>query len=91
MGPAGGNCLPTGTRFLSRCDTVVNFLYDFFLKTSFPESIFLLEKDGKAPLHISYKDKVRLVAFTRQISHGPYEAARAPDVGVFNVIGNDRR
>ncbi|OQV15074.1 putative Protein TMED8 [Hypsibius exemplaris] len=52
---------------------------------------FYREKDGKAPLHISYTDKVKLVAYTRQISHGPYEQGRVPDVGVFNVIGNDRR
>lgn len=63
-----------------------------FLAVYFNGRLYFLDrKRRQAPLHISYKDKVRLVGYTRQISHGPYEEGRVADVGVFNVIGSDRR
>ena len=39
----------------------------------------------------TYEDKLKLVAFTQQASHGPFDAATAPPVGVLDVIGRDRR
>ena len=48
------------------------------------------EKNGKA-LHISYKDKVKLVAYTKQVSHGKYRSDVIPEVGLLDVVGNDRR
>jgi len=48
------------------------------------------EKNGKA-LHISYKDKVKLVAYTKQVSHGKYRPDITPEVGLLDVVGNDRR
>ncbi|XP_071799687.1 Golgi resident protein GCP60-like [Asterias amurensis] len=51
---------------------------------------FYREKEGKA-FHLSYKDKVRLVAYVRQITHGKYDPSNSPPVGYLDVVGNDRR
>lgn len=48
------------------------------------------EKEGKA-IHLSYKDKLKLVAYTKQVSYGKYRADVSPDVGFLDVVGNDRR
>ena len=48
------------------------------------------DKEGKA-MQLSYKDKLRLVALTKQVAHGKYRADISPDVGFLNVVGNDRR
>ncbi|XP_074641767.1 Golgi resident protein GCP60-like [Tubulanus polymorphus] len=52
--------------------------------------IFYKEKEGKA-VHLSYKDKIRLVALTKQVTHGKYSADVLPEVGFLDVVGNDRR
>lgn len=51
---------------------------------------FYKEKDGKA-VHLSYEDKLKLVAFTQQVTHGKYNPENAPPLGVLDVIGRDRR
>ncbi|XP_035230244.1 Golgi resident protein GCP60-like [Stegodyphus dumicola] len=51
---------------------------------------FLKEKEGKA-FHISYKDKLALVAYNQQVSHGKYIEEKAPPLGYLDVIGRDRR
>ncbi|KAG8177414.1 hypothetical protein JTE90_020442 [Oedothorax gibbosus] len=51
---------------------------------------FLKEKEGKA-FHISYKDKLQLVAFSQQVSHGPLVEEKSPPLGYLDVIGRDRR
>ena len=57
-------------------------------------SIFLdtfAEKEGKA-FHLGYDHKCRLLAYTQQVSHGPYDsAAHGSAVGVLDVVGKDRR
>ncbi|CAG2250802.1 ACBD3 [Mytilus edulis] len=47
------------------------------------------EKDGKA-IHLTYKEKLRLVAYTKQAAHGKYRNDVSPDVGFLDVVGNDR-
>lgn len=51
---------------------------------------FYKEKEGKA-VHLSYEDKLKLVAFTQQVMHGKCTAENAPPLGVLDVIGRDRR
>ncbi|XP_050441104.1 Golgi resident protein GCP60 isoform X2 [Adelges cooleyi] len=58
-------------------------LYSFALK-------FFKEKEGKA-FHFTYDDKLKLVAYTRQVSHGKLDESKLPPLGVFDVIGRDRR
>lgn len=51
---------------------------------------FYKEKKGKA-VHLSYEDKLKLVAFIQQVTHGKCTAENAPPLGVLDVIGKDRR
>lgn len=51
---------------------------------------FFKEKEGKA-IHFTYDDKLKLVAYTRQVSHGKLDESKLPPLGVFDVIGRDRR
>ncbi|XP_070788520.1 Golgi resident protein GCP60 [Pituophis catenifer annectens] len=51
---------------------------------------FFKEKDGKA-FHPTYEEKLRLVALHKQILLGPYNPDTCPEVGFFDVLGNDRR
>lgn len=48
------------------------------------------EKEGKA-MHLSYEDRLKLVAYTQQTAHGPLNVTSAPPLGVLDVIGRDRR
>ncbi|XP_060068399.1 Golgi resident protein GCP60-like [Ylistrum balloti] len=51
---------------------------------------FYKEKDGKA-IHLTYKDKLKLVAYTKQASHGKCRNDISPEVGFLDVVGSDRR
>ncbi|KAK2575954.1 hypothetical protein KPH14_007315 [Odynerus spinipes] len=51
---------------------------------------FYKEKEGKG-IRFSYEDKLKLVAFTQQVTHGKCTAKNAPPLGVLDVIGRDRR
>ncbi|XP_067841288.1 Golgi resident protein GCP60 [Heptranchias perlo] len=62
---------------------LLNELYCLALK-------FFKEKDGKA-FHPTYEEKLKLVALHKQISVGPYSPDSCPEVGFFDVLGNDRR
>ncbi|XP_021935933.1 Golgi resident protein GCP60 isoform X2 [Zootermopsis nevadensis] len=48
------------------------------------------EKEGKA-VHLSYEDKLKLVAYICQVSHGKFNPDTLPPLGVLDVIGRDRR
>lgn len=52
--------------------------------------IFVVDKEGKA-INLTYQNKLRLVALIQQISQGPFNLKKAPPLGVFDVIGRDRR
>ncbi|XP_074844688.1 Golgi resident protein GCP60 [Carettochelys insculpta] len=51
---------------------------------------FFKEKDGKA-FHPTYEEKLKLVALHKQVLSGPYNPDTCPEVGFFDVLGNDRR
>ncbi|XP_068088922.1 Golgi resident protein GCP60 [Hyperolius riggenbachi] len=51
---------------------------------------FFKEKDGKA-FHPTYEEKLKLVALHKQVLMGPYNPDTCPEVGFFDVLGNDRR
>ncbi|KAJ0176048.1 hypothetical protein K1T71_008222 [Dendrolimus kikuchii] len=51
---------------------------------------FYKEKEGKA-IHLSYEDRLKLVAYTQQTAHGPLDLNSVPPLGVLDVIGRDRR
>lgn len=60
------------------------YLFEFIV------SFFSSEKDGKA-FHPTYEEKLRLVALHKQVLLGPYNPDSCPEVGFFDVLGNDRR
>ena len=45
----------------------------------------------KETLGLTYEDKIQLVALWKQVSNGRYSESKMPDIGYFDVIGNDRR
>lgn len=45
----------------------------------------------KQIIKLTYDDKVQLTAYWKQISSGAFDPEKYPDVGYFDVIGNDRR
>lgn len=51
---------------------------------------FYKQNTGKA-IHLSYEDNLKLIAFKQQATMGPYDANSAPELGVLDVIGRDRR
>ncbi|XP_048453401.1 Golgi resident protein GCP60 [Rhincodon typus] len=51
---------------------------------------FFKEKDGKA-FHPTYEEKLKFVALHKQITVGPCSPDSCPEVGFFDVLGNDRR
>lgn len=53
-------------------------------------TLLLSDKDGKA-FHPTYEEKLRLVALHKQVLLGPYNPDASPEVGFFDVLGNDRR
>lgn len=53
-------------------------------------SFSLSDKSGKA-VHLSYEDNLKLVALTMQSNHGPFEQQKLEPLGIFDVIGKNRR
>ncbi|XP_061389287.1 Golgi resident protein GCP60 [Musca vetustissima] len=51
---------------------------------------FYKQNSGKA-LHLSYEDNLKLIAFKQQQQCGPFDPKTAPELGVLDVIGKDRR
>ncbi|XP_030051581.1 Golgi resident protein GCP60 [Microcaecilia unicolor] len=66
-------------------------LWGFSLEELFGLALkFFKEKDGKA-FHPTYEEKLKLVALHKQVQLGPYNPDTCPEVGFFDVLGNDRR
>ncbi|XP_065144500.2 Golgi resident protein GCP60 [Paramisgurnus dabryanus] len=51
---------------------------------------FFKEMNGKA-FNPTYEEKLRLVALHKQITIGPFNPDACPEIGFFDVLGNDRR
>ncbi|GBN72291.1 Golgi resident protein GCP60 [Araneus ventricosus] len=77
------NCKDPQDEFISSWGFNIDELYIL-------AATFLKEKEGKA-FHISYKDKLSLVAFSKQVIHGKFIEEKSPPVGYLDVIGRDRR
>lgn len=88
MGPAAGGHLQVVAEILQRLVTQTTFLVN---SSSISTYLFnFLDKSGKA-VHLSYADNLKLVALTMQSSHGPLENQKLEPLGVFDVIGKNRR
>ncbi|KAI5700056.1 hypothetical protein M8J76_005348 [Diaphorina citri] len=51
---------------------------------------FFKEMEGKA-VNLSYEDKIKLVAFSKQVAFGKCNEETLPQLGVLDVIGRNRR
>ncbi|XP_052001565.1 Golgi resident protein GCP60-like [Xyrauchen texanus] len=51
---------------------------------------FFKEMNGKA-FNPTYEENLCLVALYKQITFGPYNPKECPEIGFFDVLGNDRR
>lgn len=85
MGFAAGGNIQIIVEILQRwmLNVSVNFLGIFLCFVN-------LDKSGKA-VHLSYEDNLKLVALTMQSSHGPIEQQKLEPLGIFDVIGKNRR
>ena len=45
---------------------------------------------GSAKAKLAYAQKLKLLALAKQVSVGPYQPERASEVGLLDVVGNDR-
>ncbi|CAG0923084.1 unnamed protein product [Notodromas monacha] len=52
---------------------------------------FFKEKSGGKAATLSYEERVALVAYTQQATHGKFDESRAQPLGYLDVIGHDRR
>jgi len=66
------------------------FKYGLTLEELFNLSLDYYKK-GKKVLGLTYDDKLKLVAFYKQVSCGKYDNDKMPETGYFDVVGNDRR
>ncbi|KAK7582626.1 hypothetical protein V9T40_014071 [Parthenolecanium corni] len=73
----------TDKEYIFRWGLPLKDLYDVALK-------FYKEK-GSSAIQFSYDEKLRLIAYTRQVTHGKYNEKMLPPLGVLDVIGRDRR
>uniref|UniRef100_A0A069DV22 Protein involved in maintenance of golgi structure and er-golgi transport n=1 Tax=Panstrongylus megistus TaxID=65343 RepID=A0A069DV22_9HEMI len=69
--------------FIRKWGFTLKDLYKLALK-------FYKEKEGKA-VSLSYQDKLKLVALTKQVTVGKFNPDNSPPLGVLDVIGRDRR
>ncbi|XP_057200021.1 Golgi resident protein GCP60 [Triplophysa rosa] len=51
---------------------------------------FFKEMSGKA-FYPTYEENLRLVALQKQVTLGPFDPKACPEIGFFDVLGNDRR
>lgn len=77
-----------GLKFLKgkRIVHVFTCIFYMFIVCSFSSS----DKEGKA-FHLGYDQKCKLLAFSQQVSHGPFNPELHGNVGVLDVIGKDRK
>ncbi len=70
-----------------------NFLKgNFFFSRYFFIYLFrFIEKQGSKDFQLKYADNIRLIALSKQIKIGPWDATHTQDVGFLDVVGNDRK
>jgi hypothetical protein len=70
---------------------------DIFLKVNFLKFIslfdwfFLVEKQGSKAIQLKYAENVRFIALSKQATIGKWDASQTQNVGLLDVVGNDRK
>ncbi|UJR15680.1 hypothetical protein I4U23_002614 [Adineta vaga] len=52
---------------------------------------FLKEKQGSKDIQLKYADNIRLIALSKQVKIGKWDASHTQNVGFLDVVGNDRK
>ncbi len=52
---------------------------------------FFLDKQGSKEIQLKYGDNIRLIALSKQVKIGKWDASYTQDVGFLDVVGNDRK
>ncbi len=52
---------------------------------------YFKEKQGSKEIQLKYADNIRLIALSKQIKIGKWDASYIQDVGFLDVVGNDRK
>ena len=50
-----------------------------------------LEKQGSKAIQLTYAENVRFAALSKQAIIGKWEASHTPNVGLLDMVGNDRK
>ena len=64
-------------------DISFNIIMLFFLR--------FIEKQGSKAIRLKYEENVRFIALSKQASIGKWDASHTQDVGLLDVVGNDRK
>ena len=54
-------------------------------------SPFSVEKQEKQEIHVKYDDYLQFVALTKQIKHGKWNPSYTQNIGLLDVVGNNRK
>ena len=60
------------------------------IETAYRLASSLFSGKGSAKAKLAYAQKLKLLALAKQVSVGPYQPERASEVGLLDVVGNDR-
>ena len=52
---------------------------------------FPIDKQGSRAIQLKYADTVRFAALSKQATIGKWDASHTPNVGLLDVVGNDRK
>lgn len=51
----------------------------------------MIEKQGSRAIQLKYADTIRFAALSKQATIGKWDAAHTQNVGLLDVLGNDRK
>jgi hypothetical protein len=51
----------------------------------------LIEKQGSKAIHLKYDENLRFVALSKQATIGKWDPSYTQNVGLLDVVGNDRK
>ena len=60
-------------------------------KRRFCHFFVMTDNEGTSAIQVSYADRLRLSALTKQVTHGKFSSDIAPSVGLLDVFGNDQQ
>jgi len=53
--------------------------------------LYFIEKQGSKAIRLKYAENVRFIALSKQATIGKWDASYTQNVGLLDVVGNDRK